>query len=748
MGKKITRKLYAILALVLVVSLSGTAIYFNVFSKADKNDIATGEGETDYDSIERDTSISVDSSGVLQIERKEKEQVCMGEENTWTLFMYMTGSNLESQYENATKDIDEMFRGRINADNMSKVNIIIQTGGSTVWHSNNISNKCVQRYKVDIEKNSLILLEECGNENMGDASTLYDFLDWGVSNYPAEHMGVVFWDHGSGVSAGVCNDEKFKNDSLSVHELEYAFAKVNKKMTSKFEMIGFDTCLSGSLEYANLLAPYGKYMVASADLEPGEGWYYTPVVDSLIANPDITGDELGKVICENYGLYYNIMYNGVREIDYTLATYDLSKAAKVCVETNYLAKYLYDKVTSNADEYWNQEGFKRGCLSYNKSNLDMGSILAYFDASSQYNYNTTYFRQALNEMIICSKISQRYTEKQAMGITLYLPSSILNIRDLNNYRNVCFSPYLLNYVEWMNTRNITDDMSRFKTNAWEKSDYFFEKTFDFMNYDIDSALKVNVNDEAKKILDNNAAYVSAGFVNNWYDNVSSYNSYIPFFGSAPYEMMRNVSVTLEKNETVAKIPKEELHTINAVYNTVFTKINNELVCLGQNNKVDFNKETGEVKSNFECEWFMLPDGQLLTAYIVEQEDNTTVYAFPVLVGDEESSIRVKEKVNSKGEASYEVLGVWDFTGNANANDNFARGYLPLKSGTVITPIYDVFDVEAETYETEYGEEYTISGEFEFYFTKLDEGEYSFAYEIEKLNQLSAYTDLVDFDVKQ
>ena len=49
-------------------------------------------------------------------------------------------------------------------------------------------------------------------------------------------------------------------------------------------------------------------------------------------------------------------------------------------------------------------------------------------------------------------------------------------------------------------------------------------------------------------------------------------------------------------------------------------------------------------------------------------------------------------------------------------------------------------------ETEYGEEYTVSGEFEFYFTKLDKGEYSFAYEIEKLNEFSAYTELVEFDM--
>ena len=94
-------------------------VLFYKFSKADK-DTKTSGGNEKYESVERDTFISVDSGGVLKIDRSEKEEVCMGKEDTWTLFIYMTGSNLESQYENATKDIDEMFRGRINKENMEK----------------------------------------------------------------------------------------------------------------------------------------------------------------------------------------------------------------------------------------------------------------------------------------------------------------------------------------------------------------------------------------------------------------------------------------------------------------------------------------------------------------------------------------------------------------------------------------------------------------------------------------------------
>ena len=108
---------------------------------------------------------------------------------------------------------------------------------------------------------------------------------------------------------------------------------------------------------------------------------------------------------------------------------------------------------------------------------------------------------------------------------------------------------------------------------------------------------------------------------------------------------------------------------------------------------------------------------------------------------------MEETIDKEGKASYIVLGVWDFAPNSNNGDVFARGYLPLKSGTAITPIYDIFDAETGSYESEYGDEYVINGEFEFYFTKLKEGEYSFAYEIEKYNDISTYTDLVEITVE-
>ena len=127
---KINKKGYAILSSVLIISIAISSLCLHYFSKANNSQqMSTKGSDTDYSSIERDTTLSVDSSGVLQINRNEREEEkIMGKENTWTIFMYLCGSNLESQYQAATTDIEEILSANFNSENIQNVNIIIQTG--------------------------------------------------------------------------------------------------------------------------------------------------------------------------------------------------------------------------------------------------------------------------------------------------------------------------------------------------------------------------------------------------------------------------------------------------------------------------------------------------------------------------------------------------------------------------------------------------------------------------------------------
>ena len=71
---KISKKGYAILSSILIISIAISSLCLHFFSKANNSQqMSTKGSDTDYSSIKRDTTLSVDSSGVLQINRNERE---------------------------------------------------------------------------------------------------------------------------------------------------------------------------------------------------------------------------------------------------------------------------------------------------------------------------------------------------------------------------------------------------------------------------------------------------------------------------------------------------------------------------------------------------------------------------------------------------------------------------------------------------------------------------------------------------
>lgn len=199
------------------------------------------------------------------------------EKDDWTLLIYLCGSNLESKAFEASKSLDSVME----ADIDEKVNVVIQTGGSKRWKNENISENSTDRYII--ENNSLKLIERIGMKNFGDSDTLKEFIDFGVTNYPAEKTGLIFWNHGGGSIKGVCFDENFKNDSLTLSEIKNALASASPS-GGKWEFIGFDACLMATYDTACALAPYADYMIASEELEPSSGWDYKTLVSNLGAN--------------------------------------------------------------------------------------------------------------------------------------------------------------------------------------------------------------------------------------------------------------------------------------------------------------------------------------------------------------------------------------------------------------------------------------------------------------------------------
>lgn len=218
------------------------------------------------------------------------------EDGSWAVYWYLCGSDLESGGGFATIDLNEMMEVQL-PDN---VNVVIQTGGAAVWQNEYMDPAKLQRWVYNSE--GLQLVDEQETTNMGDTQTLYDFLTFANENYPADKVAVTFWNHGGGSVTGAAFDEIHGLDSLDLAEMYQAFDAVwpADAENPALELVGFDTCLMATVDVAAVFQNFAKYLVASEEVEPGNGWLYSGWLGELAANPAMEGDDLGISICNTY----------------------------------------------------------------------------------------------------------------------------------------------------------------------------------------------------------------------------------------------------------------------------------------------------------------------------------------------------------------------------------------------------------------------------------------------------------------
>jgi hypothetical protein len=250
----------------------------------------------------------------------DTDKVATNTNTEWTVYWYLCGSDLESNFGAATNDLAELMEVEL----PENVKVVIQTGGSSVWQNDIISADTLGRYVYD--HNGLQLIEELPSASMGDAQTLKDFLAFGKEHYPARRTAVVLWNHGGGSVSGASFDELYGMDSLSLAEMYQAFSEAfgEDPQNQPVDIIGFDTCLMATVDTAYTYSGIAKYLVASQEVEPGNGWLYSGWLGALAGNPEMEPLELSKIICDSYVL-------GCREVgtedNITLSVTDLSKVS-------------------------------------------------------------------------------------------------------------------------------------------------------------------------------------------------------------------------------------------------------------------------------------------------------------------------------------------------------------------------------------------------------------------------------------
>ncbi len=258
--------------------------------------------------------------GICPALAEAADTVAQPEKPQWTVLVYLCGTDLETGGGMATTNLEEIMKTVPN----DQVNVLIQTGGTRQWKAKekiglDIDPTKIQRYHYG--EGGYTLIEEQPLANMASAETLTDFIKWGVNAYPAEKTMLVVWDHGGGSLMGMVVDELHNKAIMSMDQFEVAL----KNAGVNFETVVLDTCLMGSLEMAQILQPYAKYLIASEEVVPGKGTAYDAWLQYLYNTPKCTGAQFGKYFCDTVQTKYAELGINTDSQILTFAAIDLSK---------------------------------------------------------------------------------------------------------------------------------------------------------------------------------------------------------------------------------------------------------------------------------------------------------------------------------------------------------------------------------------------------------------------------------------
>ena len=375
------------------------------------------------------------------------------EPGTWSIYWYLCGSDLESRFGAATMDLLEMVEVTLPGN----VQIIIETGGTYEWKNDLISAGALERYIY--KEGELNLISREPDENMSDPNTLADFLYWANQNYPAEKQAVIMWDHGGGSLFGVISDERFPGDTISLPALDAVLASAPAS-SGRYEMIGFDACLMATIETADVVSKYARYMVASEESEPGCGWQYTGVFSALAQDTTISGADLGRAICDSF-------YQGCLDISEknakmtTLSVVDLDKFPVLMDAFLKLGDEALIGSVENRETYISQFGkAARNAENYGGNNdqdgyfnmVDIGDLVR--KAAGLLPQNSEAVLSALDDCVLYQ--IKGAIRSEATGLACYYSyDGETNI--LNLYSNICDIPGFKYFYEYMLQGDLSDE---------------------------------------------------------------------------------------------------------------------------------------------------------------------------------------------------------------------------------------------------------------------------------------------------
>lgn len=602
-------------------------------------------------------------------------------DGSWVVYWYLCGSDLESGGGFASTDLGEMMEAQL----PENVTVVIQTGGSSAWHNDQMDPSKLQRWTYTSQ--GLSLVEELDSASMGDAQTLYEFLDFANTNYPADKVAVTFWNHGGGSVSGAAFDELYDNDSLDLAEMYQAFNEVWPANTADpaLELVGFDTCLMATVDVAAVFQNFSKYLVASEETEPGNGWLYSGWLGELAQNPAMDGDDLGIAICSSY--YEGCEAVGTAE-QTTLSVTDLTK------------------LTPLLDAY---EAFGQEALAAAAEDPGFFAQLGRAAAQSE-NYGGNTREQGYTNMVDLGHLARQtaWMLPSAQGVCDALADCVI-YQVGGPYRSEatglsCYYSY---------SGDVDDFNGYISVGAGSafKHLYAYGLTGELGEGGKEYLASLDIQDLPKVVTLADTGWDGAAL------DVNSEGSAFLTLGPDAGNILAGIGFSL------FYVDEES----------------DQMLFLGTDNDLEADWDNGVFYDNFRGVWGAI-DGHIVYMELSCEGEDYNLYSVPILLNGEEYNLQVAYDFSG---------GEWTILGASQGLDESGMASKELRlleEGDVITTIWQLSSFSGEDdFEMYTAEELTVTANTAFGETELPDGQYGMVFELRDAAGNTAYSDAVIFE---
>ncbi|MDK2884401.1 MAG: hypothetical protein PWQ33_980 [Pseudothermotoga sp.] len=344
---------------------------------------------------------------------------------SWVFLIYLAADNNLEQY--ALVDLEEM------KNTNSKISVFTLLDGKDVEDALLTLDeygeyKYIETYQQDI--------------NSGDPEVLKNFIER-FSNITSAYRGLIIWNHGSAwlgdsdYTTKAIGFDDTQNTALAVSEIRQVLEKFEK-----FNILGMDACLMGSIEVAYELKDCAEYFIASFFSEPSSGWDY-----SFLS--EIDGDSLtaGQLIVDKY---FNSLPDST---PLSLCVYDMSHLSDLADKISNIGSELKDALQSDSSLrtrilYYRNSSTKAGSYPYNLL-IDMGDFASQVKENEIQITTASEVLSSLDNTVVYKKI--KGAAETTYGVSIFFPEKQNDLKSFTDDLNtLLFYTDTTGWIDFLN----------------------------------------------------------------------------------------------------------------------------------------------------------------------------------------------------------------------------------------------------------------------------------------------------------